>query len=67
MSGEVIERRYGLRAVRHDPETQRYHCLASTALREPCKNTTRWFYMPSNSHLCLSHIRQREATLRNRP
>lgn len=61
MTGEVVERRYGGSAVRHDPESQRYHCLASTVLHEPCKNLTRWFYIPSNSHLCLSHIRQRRA------
>lgn len=59
--GEVLERRYGGEAVRNAPETGRYRCLATTALDEPCKNITRWFYRPSNSHLCLSHIRQRRA------
>lgn len=60
MTGEVAERRYNGHAVRHDGD-QRYHCLARTVLGEPCRNLTRWFYLPRNSHLCLSHIRSREA------
>ena len=54
MVGDVVERRYDGRAVRHG--TERFHCLAY-----PCPNLTVWFYMPSNSHLCLEHIREREA------
>ncbi len=59
MVGQVVERRHHGSAVRHDDETV-YHCLARTVLGDPCKNLTRWFYLPRNSHLCLSHIRQRE-------
>ena len=55
-NGDVIERMFDGRAVRHWPETERFHCLAY-----PCENTTSWFYMPAWSHLCMDCITKREA------
>lgn len=63
MSGEVLERRFGGSAVRHEGQ---YHCLASTD-GELCKNITSWFYLPRNSHLCLDHIHPHVAALARPP
>lgn len=47
--GDVIERRYDGRAVRHQERIagQRYYCQAY-----PCPNLTVWVYLPCNSNLC---------------
>lgn len=55
--GEVVERIFDGRAVRHFPEGERFHCLAY-----PCPNLTVWFYMPAWSHLCMECMVGREAT-----
>lgn len=55
--GDVVERIFDGRAVRHWPEDERFRCLAY-----PCPNTTQWFYMPAWSHLCMECMIDREAT-----
>lgn len=54
-NGDVVQRWFDGRAVRHWPEDQQYHCLAY-----PCPNLTRWFYIPRNSHLCADCITKAE-------
>lgn len=56
-AGDVVERLFDGRAVSHHPVSQRYHCMAY-----PCQGTTRWFYTPAWSHLCMECMVQREAT-----
>lgn len=55
--GSIAEDAFDGRAVSHHPISERYHCLAY-----PCPNTTRWFYIPAWSHLCMECMAQREAT-----
>lgn len=54
-----VRAKYGPEIVR-EPVGQRYCCL-----HYPCKNSTRLFYRPLNSHLCVEHIR--EARARHQP
>jgi hypothetical protein len=55
-AGDVVERMFDGRAVRHWPESERFYCMAY-----PCSNTTQWFYLPAWSHLCSTCMDAREA------
>ena len=57
MKGDVLERRFEGRALRHDKgdDTRLYHCLCY-----PCPNMTDWFYWPRNSDMCLNCIQKAE-------
>lgn len=56
--GDVLERRYEGRAVRHHErvEGRRYYCQAY-----PCPNLTVWVYLPRNSNLCDDCMAKAEA------
>lgn len=53
MIGISVRSKYGP-AIEREPRGLRYHCLAY-----PCPNSTRLFYRPRNSHLCVDCIRKR--------
>jgi hypothetical protein len=55
MIGISVRAKYGP-AIEREPRGARYLCLAY-----PCPNSTRLFYRPANSHLCVGCIRARRS------